>query len=370
MSVYAAIDRNIANNKELYDKYNIASRPGRGSDAAASEMLDKAGIPGIKYFDEHSRDARFENRPDATRNLVLFNDKNATILSINGTDVIGTKKAMPPPGSSAARVLSVVSPGWLRKVLGPVNPTKRLRVEEDGEMTNATLNMVPTVENIKSALKPLLIEMPGMHVEVIQSHRDLPNMIKYDLAKSGEDGSDSRGIYFSPTDTIFLIADNMDNLATAHITLLHEAVAHRGLRVLFKTQEELDFVLDDIFENGRTDMFDMINKVYEYDLTIEKERRNATEEYVAALAEQGDQAGILQRIVDRVREILRAVGVVKDWTEADIHALLRDTRRAIRGRELGSVDIEHNGTQLPADIFIRQFDKKTVVVEKLRDCLA
>ncbi len=54
-SVYASIDRMIANDKALYEAHKVASRGGRGSDAAASEVLKQSGIPGIKYYDGGSR---------------------------------------------------------------------------------------------------------------------------------------------------------------------------------------------------------------------------------------------------------------------------------------------------------------------------
>ena len=58
MSVYAALDRMIANDKALYDKYGVAKLGGRGSDQAASRVLNSVGIPGIRYLDQGSR------RPD------------------------------------------------------------------------------------------------------------------------------------------------------------------------------------------------------------------------------------------------------------------------------------------------------------------
>jgi hypothetical protein len=50
-----------------------------GREAAASTALREAGIAGIKYLDQHSRDSG-----DGTRNFVVFNDKDVEITHKNG----------------------------------------------------------------------------------------------------------------------------------------------------------------------------------------------------------------------------------------------------------------------------------------------
>ena len=47
-----------------------------GSKEAASNYLRKLGIPGLKYFDAGSRTAK-----EGTRNIVLFDDSLAKIIS-------------------------------------------------------------------------------------------------------------------------------------------------------------------------------------------------------------------------------------------------------------------------------------------------
>lgn len=49
----------------------------------ASEQLKKAGVPGIRYFDKGSR-----RSANGTRNMVLFDDKLATITKKNGAPVV------------------------------------------------------------------------------------------------------------------------------------------------------------------------------------------------------------------------------------------------------------------------------------------
>lgn len=58
-----------------------------GSQKAASEALEKAGVHGIRYLDRGSR-------PDGegSRNLVVFNDKHVTITHKDGTPVVGDER--------------------------------------------------------------------------------------------------------------------------------------------------------------------------------------------------------------------------------------------------------------------------------------
>lgn len=59
-----------------------------GSDKAASEALNAAGIPGVKYFDRSSRAAG-----EGTRNFVVWDEDAITMLEENGQPVADQKKS-------------------------------------------------------------------------------------------------------------------------------------------------------------------------------------------------------------------------------------------------------------------------------------
>ena len=109
--------------------------------------------------------------------------------------------------------------------------------------------------------------------------------------------------------------------------------------------------------------------------------RILAEEYIAWIAESGEQPVLLQRVIAAIRKQLRKLGLAKEWTDNDIKSLLMETRSALRkqGKALEDVvltetvkvaetgeefDIETN-----AAVAIRQHDKRTEVVRKLRNCL-
>lgn len=71
------LDRALGGADEAYQK-------GSGGDRAASALLHMRGVPGVKFLDAGSRSAG-----EGTRNLVLFNGKDAKIVGKNGKSVAG-----------------------------------------------------------------------------------------------------------------------------------------------------------------------------------------------------------------------------------------------------------------------------------------
>ena len=92
-----------------------------------------------------------------------------------------------------------------------------------------------------------------------------------------------KGFYNRATDKIVIVIPNNVNTFDAEQTLLHEAVAHYGLRELFG--EHFDTFLDNVFNNADMDVRRKI-------VALAKENgwntQLATEEYLASLAENTD----------------------------------------------------------------------------------
>ena len=91
----------------------------------------------------------------------------------------------------------------------------------------------------------------------------------------------AKGFYSPTTGKITIVIPNHATSADAAATLLHEAVAHYGLRQLFG--EHFDTFLDNVFNNAEEDVRRRIatlaTQKYKFDF------RKATEEYLAMLAE-------------------------------------------------------------------------------------
>ena len=107
-------------------------------------------------------------------------------------------------------------------------------------------------------------------------------------------------------------------------TILHEAVAHKGLRALLG-EESFGALCDAVYRS----MPKKRQKAYEdtykkiYPNTAEAElRRIIADEYMARLAEGGVRQSIPQRIISAIREFLRSIGIDLDINDADIRHLL------------------------------------------------
>ena len=93
----------------------------------------------------------------------------------------------------------------------------------------------------------------------------------------------AKGFFNPKTGKITIVLSNHANEADVERTILHEAVAHYGLRQLFG--ERFDTFLDNVYENAENSIRGRIDEIMK-----EKgvSRRTATEEYLAELAERTD----------------------------------------------------------------------------------
>ena len=117
-----------------------------------------------------------------------------------------------------------------------------------------------------------------------------------------------KGFYTKSTGKITIVLPNNRNAADVEMTLLHEAVAHYGLRRMFGKQ--FDTFLDNVFNNADKDVRGRI---------VELSKRNgwnfrtATEEYLASLAETTNfeharNSGWWKRIKEFFFDMLRSLG--------------------------------------------------------------
>jgi hypothetical protein len=218
--------------------------------------------------------------------------------------------------------------------------------------------------------------MPGLQGNILETPAELPAALYEQLRDDNALGS--RGIFHVETGEIYVFAANHTSIAEAVRTVLHEGVAHKGLRVVLG--DKLPGLMEDIWQRGNQTAIGKVADRYGYDLEKTSDRHKAVEEYVAHLSETTPNAPLLRRVVDAIRGFLRQIGVLNEWTDSDIHALLRDIQREVRGKPLNQInivtqaEIEETGEIIdisrPADVELRQHDKRRGVVEKLRECVA
>lgn len=118
----------------------------------------------------------------------------------------------------------------------------------------------------------------------------------------------AKGFFNPQTGKITIVLSNHTDASDVERTILHEAVAHYGLRQLFG--ERFDTFLDNVYENAENSIRGRIDEIMK-----EKgvSRRTATEEYLAELAERTDftdkEAGWWHRIKRAFLSMLNSLGL-------------------------------------------------------------
>lgn len=119
----------------------------------------------------------------------------------------------------------------------------------------------------------------------------------------------AKGMFERSTGRITINTGNCADKRDAVVTLLHEAVAHHGLRKLFG--ENFETFLDNVYNSANAEIRRIIDKhSHRYD----GDKRTATEEYMASLAERTDfdnakKSGWWQMIKDFFLKMLEKIGL-------------------------------------------------------------
>ncbi len=119
----------------------------------------------------------------------------------------------------------------------------------------------------------------------------------------------AKGMFERSTGRITINTGNCADKRDAVVTLLHEAVAHHGLRKLFG--ENFETFLDNVYNSANAEIRRIIDK---HSSRYGGDKRTATEEYMASLAERTDfenakKSGWWQRIKDFFLKMLEKIGL-------------------------------------------------------------
>ena len=181
-------------------------------------------------------------------------------------------------------------------------------------------------------------------VKVVQSFDDLPLSARIRATRDGIAPDELRGIYSSGA--TYVVAGNHASVADALYTAVHEEVGHRGIHGLLG--DRLDATMERLYTSqaattkGRQRIAQIRQayaKVLEK-LDARKQRLMIAEEMVALLIEDGERPTALQRVLSKMRELLRALVPQVPWTYTDILALGEQSRRWLRDNQAGTTDGE------------------------------
>lgn len=154
------------------------------------------------------------------------------------------------------------------------------------------------------------------------------------------------GYYDTETGDVVVVLDNHTRKGIPSVievakTVMHEVVGHKGVRGLLG--HEGDSFLDGVYRGMKARSKAELESKYGGQLTRRvgesetdfesRRRRLIADEYIAQIAEQGNNPGLLRRVIAKIREVLRGLGVDLAMTDNDIREILRRSARELtRGK--------------------------------------
>ena len=183
-----------------------------------------------------------------------------------------------------------------------------VRFRSIGDKGAANLNNAETIESSINDWSNKL----NTPVRVIHDVDDITDTDENMLARK----RDSKGWYDTSTGEIVIVSPNSTSVGDAQRTFLHEVVGHHGLRELFG--DDFDTFLDNVYRNANEDIRkNIIDRTKGNPLNL----REATEEYLAELAERGfdnkAERSLWEKIKDAFLDMLRKAGISLDFKLSD-----------------------------------------------------
>ena len=151
----------------------------------------------------------------------------------------------------------------------------------------------------------------------------------------------AKGWYDVRTGRVTIVLPNNKNAADVRETVFHEVVAHKGLRNLVG-EENFNTFLDNVYNNAEEGIKQTIDEMAEKKYNGDK--RKATEEYMAHLAEDGEYVkpenqGFFAKVRNFLTDLLRKVGIKLGFklTDNDLRYILWRSWKGLAERDGGSV---------------------------------
>jgi hypothetical protein len=180
-----------------------------------------------------------------------------------------------------------------------------------------------TKDQVTEALKPLTDRIGSESMQVHDDASTLPAHIQADMAAYNH--PEPRAVFDPNSGQVHIVAGAHESADHAMRTAVHEIVGHKGLRALLGN--DFSGTMADVYRNvGAQAKAWMRDYAEQHGLDLRNARHQgwAADEYAAHLAEYTDEnPGILRQVMDSIRAGLRKLGLVREWNDDDIRALLR-----------------------------------------------
>lgn len=192
-----------------------------------------------------------------------------------------------------------------------------------------------------------------------------------DSEAHAEEKRRSKGYYDTATGEVVVVLDNntvkgVPSVIEVAMTMMHEVVGHKGVRGLFGTKE--DAFLDDVYRGMKARTRAEMESLYggqlrrragESEEAFEARRRRLmADEYIARVAEEGNNPGLLRRVGAKVRGLLRGLGVELAITDNEIRDILRRSARELTRRKDGAMNVREDGDVRYRESVNERFNKE------------
>lgn len=182
-------------------------------------------------------------------------------------------------------------------------------------------------EKIKSFITEQANKL-NIPVTVYSSLEEVPEgKARKAIEKAEQTGRYPKGWYIPGTDMVYIYLPASTGISDTMATLLHEGVAHYGLRKMVGEKEFNEF-LKDVYSKASDQTKKEIARLFpKYNYNIIE----AIEEYIASIAEKGiKEPSFWETVKQMFRKMLEAVGYKWEITDNDIKYLLWESRRKLR----------------------------------------
>lgn len=166
----------------------------------------------------------------------------------------------------------------------------------------------------------------------------------------------SKGWYDGKTGEIFIVLDKNVDVEDAVATVMHEVVAHKGLRDMLGRAEH-DALMDEVFNVIPEDVISELKGFYWDDTKSDAHnRRVLADEYVALLAETYQAPSVIERIAAAVRAAFRKLGISLKMNDGDIMYMLYLSKNRLTNRDSSRTTIDKMDRLQTAKQFANEYD--------------
>lgn len=165
----------------------------------------------------------------------------------------------------------------------------------------------------------------GPAVLVVETEADLPNYLQNDIRRSKSQGR-VRGLFDPKSNSVFIVAENVQTDEDAQRALLHESIGHYGLRGLLG--KKLDPVLRMVAKSD-TQRMSEIAENYGFDLENQEQKLKAAEELLAEMAEENRKPGFISRVGELIKSWLNTHGFSIKYSKDEMRALIARAKRKV-----------------------------------------